>query len=309
MSPTRTTNLLPCARAASRDSATRPAAVAAPGLLGIDRQRPKQQRPCLAADRDRRHAQRRHQPIADERDAAERRQLRPTLAHPVGGPREAAGTERARLQRSHRGEVVGHGWPASPRPAQDWSSVGPRGRGRQIEGEFRASAGTDGARQSPSRCGASASIDDPSATLDGGQSDLFIGAVGGSGAQSPQQVSLPGARFFCYAAPRRGCEDLRHVYSCSKCPGFCCSYPVIAINKRDVERLARFHEVTSTSRASASPRARTVTNTCCAARRTRISARSAASSIPRNAAARSTKADPRHAAAIPAPAAAATMIS
>jgi Fe-S-cluster containining protein len=33
------------------------------------------------------------------------------------------------------------------------------------------------------------------------------------------------------------------VYSCSKCPGFCCSYPVIAINKRDVERLARFHSV------------------------------------------------------------------
>jgi Fe-S-cluster containining protein len=38
-------------------------------------------------------------------------------------------------------------------------------------------------------------------------------------------------------------EDTHHVYNCLKCPGFCCSYPVIAINKRDVERLARFHGV------------------------------------------------------------------
>ena len=29
------------------------------------------------------------------------------------------------------------------------------------------------------------------------------------------------------------------MYNCSKCPGYCCSYPVIAITKRDVERLAR----------------------------------------------------------------------
>ena len=27
------------------------------------------------------------------------------------------------------------------------------------------------------------------------------------------------------------------MYNCSKCPGYCCSYPVIALNKRDVERL------------------------------------------------------------------------
>ncbi len=30
-------------------------------------------------------------------------------------------------------------------------------------------------------------------------------------------------------------------YDCSKCPGYCCSYPVIALEKRDVERLARHH--------------------------------------------------------------------
>jgi Fe-S-cluster containining protein len=30
-------------------------------------------------------------------------------------------------------------------------------------------------------------------------------------------------------------------YDCLKCPGFCCSYPVISITKADVERLARHH--------------------------------------------------------------------
>ncbi|HET6389841.1 YkgJ family cysteine cluster protein [Hyphomicrobium sp.] len=28
-------------------------------------------------------------------------------------------------------------------------------------------------------------------------------------------------------------------YKCLNCPGYCCSYPVIALNKRDVERLAK----------------------------------------------------------------------
>ena len=29
------------------------------------------------------------------------------------------------------------------------------------------------------------------------------------------------------------------MYNCSKCPGYCCSYPLIALTKRDVERLAK----------------------------------------------------------------------
>ena len=29
------------------------------------------------------------------------------------------------------------------------------------------------------------------------------------------------------------------MYNCKKCPGYCCSYPLIALNKRDVERLAK----------------------------------------------------------------------
>ena len=32
-------------------------------------------------------------------------------------------------------------------------------------------------------------------------------------------------------------------YDCSKCPGYCCSYPVIPLTKRDVERLARHHDL------------------------------------------------------------------
>lgn len=30
------------------------------------------------------------------------------------------------------------------------------------------------------------------------------------------------------------------MYDCSKCPGYCCSYPLIALKKRDVERLAKY---------------------------------------------------------------------
>lgn len=33
------------------------------------------------------------------------------------------------------------------------------------------------------------------------------------------------------------------AYDCKKCPGFCCSYPLIAIDKRDVQRLARHHDL------------------------------------------------------------------
>jgi uncharacterized protein len=29
------------------------------------------------------------------------------------------------------------------------------------------------------------------------------------------------------------------MYNCAKCPGYCCSYPLIQLNKRDVERLAK----------------------------------------------------------------------
>jgi uncharacterized protein len=33
------------------------------------------------------------------------------------------------------------------------------------------------------------------------------------------------------------------AYNCSKCPGYCCSYPLIALDKRDVQRLAKHHDL------------------------------------------------------------------
>lgn len=34
------------------------------------------------------------------------------------------------------------------------------------------------------------------------------------------------------------------LYDCSKCPGYCCSYPVIKLNVRDVARLAKHFDMT-----------------------------------------------------------------
>ncbi|MEL6299867.1 MAG: YkgJ family cysteine cluster protein [Pseudomonadota bacterium] len=34
------------------------------------------------------------------------------------------------------------------------------------------------------------------------------------------------------------------MYDCNKCPGYCCSYPVITVTKRDVKRLAKHFDLT-----------------------------------------------------------------
>jgi uncharacterized protein len=36
----------------------------------------------------------------------------------------------------------------------------------------------------------------------------------------------------------------RPAYDCSKCPGYCCSYPVIQLTTRDIARLARHFDLT-----------------------------------------------------------------
>ncbi|MEO1695421.1 MAG: YkgJ family cysteine cluster protein, partial [Pseudomonadota bacterium] len=33
------------------------------------------------------------------------------------------------------------------------------------------------------------------------------------------------------------------VYDCTQCPGYCCSYPVIELTKKDVERIAKYFEM------------------------------------------------------------------
>lgn len=37
-----------------------------------------------------------------------------------------------------------------------------------------------------------------------------------------------------------------NFFNCSNCPGYCCSYPVIPLNKRDVKRLARHFGISFT---------------------------------------------------------------
>ena len=32
---------------------------------------------------------------------------------------------------------------------------------------------------------------------------------------------------------------MSQTYDCTRCPGYCCSYPVIVLTKRDIERIAR----------------------------------------------------------------------
>ena len=36
-------------------------------------------------------------------------------------------------------------------------------------------------------------------------------------------------------------------YKCLNCPGYCCSYPIIALTKRDIERLAKYFGVAFTT--------------------------------------------------------------
>jgi Fe-S-cluster containining protein len=33
-------------------------------------------------------------------------------------------------------------------------------------------------------------------------------------------------------------------YDCRKCPGYCCSYPLIEVDQADIDRLAKFHGIT-----------------------------------------------------------------
>src|ERR1700761_1675972 len=42
----------------------------------------------------------------------------------------------------------------------------------------------------------------------------------------------------CYSILNNHQADRLVRYDCSKCPGYCCSYPVIPLKKRDVQRLA-----------------------------------------------------------------------
>ena len=56
------------------------------------------------------------------------------------------------------------------------------------------------------------------------------------------QIPCPGVYGSCYRLAFFATDGLRAAplaYNCAKCPGYCCSYPVIPLNSRDVKRLAR----------------------------------------------------------------------
>jgi Fe-S-cluster containining protein len=56
---------------------------------------------------------------------------------------------------------------------------------------------------------------------------------------APDGVSLHCA-FLLLTAPRVTKKPTRKpLYDCAKCPGYCCSYPRIAVSEFDIERLAR----------------------------------------------------------------------
>jgi Fe-S-cluster containining protein len=52
----------------------------------------------------------------------------------------------------------------------------------------------------------------------------------------PKKVSIPIRAKSAPKAPKKS-------YDCAKCPGYCCSYQLIEINKRDISRLARHFEL------------------------------------------------------------------
>lgn len=39
-------------------------------------------------------------------------------------------------------------------------------------------------------------------------------------------------------------KNFKVNYDCSKCPGYCCSYPRIVVSKKDINRLAKYFGIT-----------------------------------------------------------------
>ena len=53
---------------------------------------------------------------------------------------------------------------------------------------------------------------------------------------------MTGNVFFCKSEARTGTEMAKNKakkYNCLKCPGYCCSYPVVEVKDRDAKRIAK----------------------------------------------------------------------
>lgn len=46
------------------------------------------------------------------------------------------------------------------------------------------------------------------------------------------------------SSAKASAKKTANQYDCSKCPGYCCSYPLIEVGKRDIARLAKHFEIT-----------------------------------------------------------------
>ena len=66
-----------------------------------------------------------------------------------------------------------------------------------------------------------------------GERDAMNGAIG------PAPPTLDEAPKLATPDPTAPKGPKRVQYNCAKCPGYCCSYPVIVVTKRDLARLAK----------------------------------------------------------------------
>lgn len=65
-----------------------------------------------------------------------------------------------------------------------------------------------------------------------------------SALDTPATAAPSGPLFTQYNIQTHGRGTTMAQYDCLKCPGYCCSYPVIGVTVRDVERLARHFDIT-----------------------------------------------------------------
>ena len=101
----------------------------------------------------------------------------------------------------------------------------------------------------------------------------------------------------------------RKLYDCMKCPGYCCSYPVIEVKDRDAERIAKHFNMPLAKAEKKFFRKAHGYKRIMRRKKDDISARPAGSLIPRNAVAQSIMPGLPPAAYFPVKAIAAIMIS
>lgn len=65
----------------------------------------------------------------------------------------------------------------------------------------------------------------------------------GTGVGKPNALCVFSPRESVYSESALEVDLVANQYNCLNCPGYCCSYPLIALTKRDVERLAKHFDM------------------------------------------------------------------